>query len=146
MPQWKLTTTLQWWPVPVVFPLGSFFCFFVCSPHVQGCRTAVLLPADSYAETSCPRKATTCKILHMHTFRNGLGLSPALDFWGSSGLPLGHTESLLRHLIVPLSLAVAFPTKKKELLSAVSADWINTNRHGFGITLILFSLQEDKLF
>lgn len=47
---------------------------------------------------------------------------------------------------MPLSLAVAFPTKKKELLSAVSADWINTNRNGFGIALILFSLQEDKLF
>lgn len=145
-----MKTLLRWCPAPVAecqslssSSRGLLFLF----THSK-CRAAVLLPADSYTESFCPRKAT-CRILHMHTFRNGPCLSPPLDLWGSSGLPLGLTESHLRHLIVrqtrstvatwsPRSLAVAIPSEKKELLSAVSAHRIDTNRHGFGIALVFF--------
>lgn len=67
-------------------------------------------------------------------------------FWGSSGLPLGLSESLLLHLIVqrPLSTVTArglrvtlsWGSHQEETASfAASADWINTNRHGIGISL-----------
>lgn len=71
---------------------------------------------------------------------------PTWSYWVTSkasyrAVATQHCHSSWLHA----SLAVAFPSKQSKLLSPVSADWINTNWHGFGIALIFFSLPKMKI-
>lgn len=134
-----VTTILPWCPPPVVSPLGSF-CF--------GCRLTLLLPADSYTETFCPRKACarfyTCThfdmalvcLLHQTFEEVQASYLVSVSHFCCTLSCSGHTT--LSHLVATVSL-VEDHTKKKELLFAVAADWINTNQHGFGILNFFFS-------
>lgn len=130
-----VTTILRFCPPPVVFPpLGSFWgaerlCYFLLI-HTQ----------KPFAHARRVHNFTRAR------FETALVCLLYQTFWGSSGLPLGLSESLLLHLIVqrPHSTVTArghrvtlsWGSHQEETASfAASADWINTNRHGNGISL-----------